>query len=263
MLDRLSRIPGVTATTASVGFPVVGSTRASLSIFGRTDETGRDEVMYVSLSPGFVGATGMRLIEGRDLSSTDDESAPPVVLNNESMARQYWPGGDPVGARVRIGPGTTDPWITVVGIVADIRQNGPTLPVIATSFGSTLQYSWPRRHFSIRSAPTTPALAAELRSALRAVDRELPMGPILTVDDMVQPDGPSPAGDAGADVLRVRRHRAVCIRPLRGRRAGALGMDPGAISRTRRPVRGAAGQRRTQRSISGAGRHGWWSEARC
>jgi predicted permease len=185
MLDRLSRIPGVTSASASVGFPVVVSTRASLSIFGRPDEAGRDEVMYMSMSPGFVAATGMHLLEGRDLSATDEDPAPPVVLINESMARQYWPAGDAVGARVRIGPGTTGPWITVVGVVADIRQHGPTQPVIATSFGSTRQYSWPRRHFSVRTAASHPALAAELRAVVQAVDRELPMGPVQTVSDMV------------------------------------------------------------------------------
>jgi putative ABC transport system permease protein len=127
----------------------------------------------------------MRIIEGRDIAETDVQESTPVVLINETMARQYWPGGGAVGARVRIGPGTAAPWITVIGIVADIRQHGPTQPVIPTSFGSTRQYSWPRRHFSVRSDLAAAALAADLRAAVRAQDPGVPMGAIQTVDDMV------------------------------------------------------------------------------
>ena len=184
VIARLEAMPAVRAATASVGFPVVGSTRASLSIFGRP-EVGRDEIMYMSMAPGFIQTTGMRLLEGRDLAPSDSDTAPPVVLINETMARHYWPNGGAVGTRVRIGPGTESPWITVIGIVADIRQHGPTQPVMPTSFGSTYQYSWPRRHFTVRSDQSSAALASDLRAVVRSIDPEVPMGVIQTVDDMV------------------------------------------------------------------------------
>jgi predicted permease len=185
MLERLARIPGVTMATASVGFPVVGGVRASLSIQGRSDESGRGEIAYMSMAPGFVESVGMTLKEGRSLTAADRASAPLVVVINETMARQYWPGGGAIGALTRIGPGTGGPLIAVVGIVADVRYHGPTAPVIPAAFGSTLQFSWPRRHFTVRTAGAAANLGAELRAAVRAIDPAVPMGPIQTVDDMV------------------------------------------------------------------------------
>jgi predicted permease len=185
VLERLRAIPGVRESSASVGFPVVGGVRASLSILGRSDEGGRGEIAYMSMAPGFVDAVGMRLVAGRDLSPADTDTAPLVTLINETMARQYWPQGDALGAKVRIGPGTGGPAITVVGIVADVRYHGPTQPIIPAAFGSTAQYSWPRRHFTVRADADGPSVAADLRAAVRAVDPEVPLGPFQTVGDMV------------------------------------------------------------------------------
>jgi predicted permease len=185
VLERLRAIPGVRAAVASVGFPVVGGVRASLSIEGRSDAGGRGEIAYMSMSPDFRHAVGMRLLSGRDLAPSDTSKAPLVVVINETMARHHWPQGDALGATVRIGPGTGGPLITVVGIVADVRYHGPTQPVIPAAFGSTLQYSWPRRHFSVRSEGPSAALAAEIRAALRAADPDVPLGPFQTVADMV------------------------------------------------------------------------------
>jgi predicted permease len=185
VLERLQSIPGVQAPTASVGFPVVGGVRASLSIIGRSDETGRGEIAYMSMAPGFLETVGMRVLAGRDLTAADAESAPLVTLINETMAKQYWPQGDALGAKVRIGPGTGGPVITIVGIVADVSYHGPTQPVIPAAFGSTYQYSWPRRHFTVRADAGVTAIAADLRAAVRAVDPDVPLGPFQTVGDMV------------------------------------------------------------------------------
>ena len=197
MLERLQSIAGVSAATASVGFPVVGGVRASLSIIGRPDEGGRGEIAYMSMAPGFVDAVGLRLIAGRDLTPADTDKAPLVTLVNETMAKQYWPQGDALGARVRIGPGTGGPHITVVGIVADVSYHGPTQPVMAAAFGSTRQYSWPRRHFTVRSDGERAALVADVRAAIRALDADVPLGAFQTVGDMV--------------ANQTQRHRLVMI----------------------------------------------------
>ena len=185
VLERLDRIPGVTASAASVGMPVIVATRASLSIQGRSDQSGRGEIAYMSMSPGFVRFARMPIVQGRDLTSADAATSELVVLINETMARTYWPQGDAIGAKVRIGPGTGGPVIAIVGIVADIRQHGPTQPVIPTAFGSTLQYSWPRRNFSVRSELSAAALAGELRAAIHAADPDVAMGAVQTIDDLI------------------------------------------------------------------------------
>jgi len=114
VLERARQIPGVTAATASVGFPLWGGTMAGLAIKGEAPDTARREVAYLSVSPNFVTDIGARIVAGRDLLPTDTDQAPNVVVINETMARRFWPGGNAVGAEVYIGPGSPrEEWITV------------------------------------------------------------------------------------------------------------------------------------------------------
>jgi predicted permease len=187
VLQRLHRIRGVRSASASVGIPVIGGMGAALAIHGRSDPTGLDEIAYFSVSPEFMSSMGARIVAGRDLLPSDDATAPRVVLINEHMARKYWPADDPLGAQVQIGAGSPDqPWITVVGVVGDLRQHGPTEDVRATAFGSTLQYSWPRRHFTVRAdGATALSLAVELRGAVRAVDPAIAVDMLTPIDQLI------------------------------------------------------------------------------
>lgn len=139
----------------------------------------------MSMAPGFIETTGMRLREGRDVAATDTASAPPVVLINETMARQYWPDGSAVGAACASGQARPNPGSPSLALLPTSRHQGPTRPVLPTSFGSTLQYSWPRRHFTVRSNVPPATLAPELRAVVRSIDPAVPMGRIQTIDDMV------------------------------------------------------------------------------
>ena len=181
VLARLVRSAVVTDVSASVGIPVIGGTAASLRIRERPADGELTEVAYLSVSPEFSGTWRTELVEGRNLLMSDTLSAPPVVVVNETMARRYWPQGDAVGARIRLGPDSESPWITVVGITADVRQHGPTQDIRPTAFGSTLQFSWPRRHFTIRSAADVATTSAIVREAIHAEDAALVPGQASSV----------------------------------------------------------------------------------
>jgi predicted permease len=186
VLEELRRLPGVSSASASVGIPIIGGTRAAMAIFGRTDELGLVEIPYFSVSPGFVSSMGIPLKAGRDLLPSDDLSAPPVTLINETMARRFWPDGNAIGARVQIGTGSPNqPWITVVGIVGDVRQHGPLVEVQPTAYGSTRQYSWPRRYFTVKIDDRRPSLPADLRAAIRKVDPAVAAGAVTPFSQFV------------------------------------------------------------------------------
>lgn len=186
LVDRVSQIPGVQSATASVGIPVVGGMMASLTMKGDAVGAAPREVAYLSVAPDFMSSIGARIVAGRDLLPSDHLDAPRVVLINETMARMFWPNGDAVGREVYIGSGQPDQWITVVGIVADFRTHGPTERVLPASFGSTRQYSWPRRHLTLRVAGAMPVtLAAELRSAIHAIDPAIPAGAVSAFDTFI------------------------------------------------------------------------------
>jgi putative ABC transport system permease protein len=184
VLERVQQIPGVTSTTASVGFPLWGGMMAGLFIKGDAPDAPRREVAYLSVSPNWVTDIGARIVAGRGLLPSDTFNAPRAVVINETLARMYWPNGDAIGAEVKIGAGDpNDRWITIVGIMADMRGHGLTEAIRPTSFGSTLQYSWPRRHIGVRTAGVLPAsLAMDLRSAVRAVDPAVPITSITPVE---------------------------------------------------------------------------------
>jgi len=100
---------------------------------------------------------------------------------NETMARMFWPEGNAIGTEVQIGAGSpNDRWITIVGIMADMRAHGLTETIRPTAFGTTLQYTWPRRHLAVRTDAASSTLAAELRSAIQAVDPSVSLGVVTS-----------------------------------------------------------------------------------
>jgi len=197
-LAELRRIPGVKAAHASVGVPVIGGMGAALRLHGAPADSAFSEVAYMSVAPGFMEGIGAVLKSGRHLSEADHGGAPKVAVINETMARTYWPAGNALGARVQIGSGSPDmEWITVVGIVADLRQHGPTMAVRPSAFCSTLQYSFRRRNFVLETGSLPATLAVNVRDAIRRVDSGLAPSRLQPFDELL------------AD--RTARHRLVML----------------------------------------------------
>ena len=184
--ERISRIPGVTAVSASVGFPVMGSMGARLTILNQAQSEGVPEIAYYSVTPQFFSFLDVPILEGRDIAETDDFPAPRVVVVNETLARLFWPEGNAIGAKVKIGAGAaTDREITIVGIAADVRQHGPTQDVRPTAYGSTLQYSWPRRHIGIHTDRPVAQLGQQVRTAVHAIDPAVASSTLTSIDEVV------------------------------------------------------------------------------
>ena len=167
VLAELRRLPAVPGNVnASVGVPVIGGMGAALRRFGETTHhPARGHRLHVR-SAGFSQGIGVRLVSGRQLNEGDREGAPEVVVINETMARTFWPAGDALGARVQIGSGApSDDWITIVGIIADVRQHGPTQAVRPHAFGTTWQ-----------GTVRAPQLRSADRSAAGVADERRPRG---------------------------------------------------------------------------------------
>jgi predicted permease len=88
---------------------------------------------YISVSTNYFHLMGIRILAGRSFGPLDEEGAP-VVLINEAMARRYFPQGDAVGQCLKLGPGNWRPWMTIVGITADVRDSGRDAPVEPTFY---------------------------------------------------------------------------------------------------------------------------------
>ena len=133
---------------------------------------------------------GERLIKGRWLAETDRDGSLDVALINESMARKYWPGEEALGKRFRQG-GPDRPWITVVGIVGDVRHNGITAevkPKFYRAFGQWHRSTGnPIRNMTlvVKASNDPSALVSPIRDRIRRLDGNLPIAAIRTMDEVV------------------------------------------------------------------------------
>jgi predicted permease len=133
----------------------------------------RDEV-----TAGFFTTLGTPLLRGRFFTNGDGPAAPPVAIVNDAMARRSWPGHDPVGRRVKVGPRDSDgPWYTVVGVVGDMRRQGLEREALPQMFVSLAQNHPPSNvALFIRTSSDDPlAMAGALRAAVHRVEKSVPV----------------------------------------------------------------------------------------
>jgi hypothetical protein len=199
------------------------------------DETsnGRAQADWQVVTEGPAEALGSGSC-GRFLERGDDEKAPDVAVVNESMARRYWGDLDPVGRRFRIGS-PQRPWVTVVGVVGDVRHNGIVSVVKAKFYRPHAQFHRSRGGATrdmalvLKTDGDPLALAAALRSVVRAIDPEVPVSRVRTMTEVVASSTASPR--LGSVVLGLFASRL----PVRGGRREGRRREGGGDRRAPRP----------------------------
>ncbi|MGE5412671.1 MAG: ADOP family duplicated permease, partial [Syntrophomonadaceae bacterium] len=131
LLERVRGLPGVKAAGLVRSLPLAAEIGDwGLDVEGFVETPGRRaKGDWQVVSDGALEALGERLLRGRPLSPSDTADALPVVLVNETLARTYWQGLDPIGRRVRMGSKEGRPWMRVVGLLRDERHNGVTAEI--------------------------------------------------------------------------------------------------------------------------------------
>jgi putative ABC transport system permease protein len=138
------------------------------------------------VTPGYFNALKLTLKEGRFLNDQDGTNSPWVVVVNESMARRYWPGESPVGKRIKRGTPTAKfPWLTVVGVVGDVRQMNLVDPVGSMIYLPLTQFPSSSMSLTVRSTVSAGAATALIRTAVRAADADQPIAWIRPLDELV------------------------------------------------------------------------------
>jgi putative ABC transport system permease protein len=184
VLRELRALPGVVHAGAAVTLPIGGDDfGATITIEGKPLPPAGQEpaVGYQIVTPGYFEAIGMRIRSGRDFNQSDTRDSAPVVLVNETLARQHWPGEDPVGRRLRIGRNPSTPLATVVGVVSDIRHLGPTQPVRPEIYEVHTQSPFSFMAFVVRTAADPEAMIPSVRAAVARLD---PAQPVATARSM-------------------------------------------------------------------------------
>jgi putative ABC transport system permease protein len=194
LLDNVRGLPGVASAGAVRALPL-GSTIGDfgLRIEGYTPPPGTGaKGDWQIATPGYLESIGERIVRGRPITSDDKADTMLVGLINEELARLYWNGRDPIGGRFRIGGGGANrPWVTVVGIVGNVRHNGITEVIKEKFYVPHTQWHKsvgnPIRSMSLvlKTQGDPNALAGPVRQAVRALDPSLPVADVRTMDDVV------------------------------------------------------------------------------
>ena len=188
VLGRVRALPGVVSAgyTTSVPLEWKGGTNG-FEPDGPVYPGRSYDANHRQVSTDYLRTMGIPLRRGRFFERTDGERTQPVAIVNETMARQYWPGADPVGKRFRTG---NDTWITIVGVVGDVRQMGLDAPVKAEMYFPYAQVDgqpwFAPRDLVVRSAAVDPmSLVPAVKEAIRAVDPEQAVANVRTFDEVL------------------------------------------------------------------------------
>jgi predicted permease len=192
LLQRVAQLPGVAAVAGTSEPPAVGYAMTfSFAIEGRpaTNASGREDPQPLRVvTPDYFRTMGIPVRSGRAFDPHDRTGTTEVVVVNESLARRYWPGENPVGRRISL-TGASGPWKEIVGVVGDTRMAAADAAPAPALYLPHAQKTWPWMSWltlMVRPLPgiTPEAIATSVRSSLRQLDADVPVQRVATVAEL-------------------------------------------------------------------------------
>jgi predicted permease len=185
LLDRLQVLPGVTAAGLCNSLPLSGRQRMMIGVQFEGRPVRPDQVQSVpsiSVSADYFRALGIPVIRGRAFTERDDANAPKVVILNQEMAREFFPGENPIGKRMVMGQGA-NAFASVVGVVGDVKNRGLDAQAQAAFFVPLSQSPDSTMEVALLTAVEPASMATAVRNAVAAIDPEQPVSDISTMDE--------------------------------------------------------------------------------
>jgi predicted permease len=200
LIQRITRLPGVTAAAVTSALPLSGNNWTKyLSFDGRPVPASLDKVPMVQFRAtdgDYFRAMGIRLREGRFFEPGDNRPGVPVALINAALARRFFPNEDPVGKLIWMAPpesllppgavpaGFRFPRSRIVGVVEDVHYGGLKDSPPPEVYAPLAQSDWlPTMAVAVRTSVKPGSLVASIRSEMAAMDRNLPMAHIATMEE--------------------------------------------------------------------------------
>jgi putative ABC transport system permease protein len=200
VLERVKTLPGVSAVGYTTSVPLQWKGGANgFTIEGRPPQPGiAYNGIHRQISAGYFQTMGVPLVRGRYFEETDDDRAVPVAIINETMARQYWLGEEAIGKRFKLGVNKA-PWVTIVGVVADMRQMGMDVPVKAEMFFPYRQikthFGYAPRDLVLRTGGDPLGVVAGVRQVVHEIDPDQPVSNVASMETLLtQETGPRRLG---------------------------------------------------------------------
>jgi len=188
VIEKLAKLPGVEAVGGVNQLPLGGGRgSASIMIEGRPADSGTINAVEPMLAtPGYFETLGIGLVKGRLFTEHDDDKAQGAVLVNQKLAEKFFPDEDPIGKRIRFGARQSQaPWLTIIGVVRDVRSEALDVESRPQIYRSILQTSNLALALVIRASSNPAALSAAARAEVRSVDPDLPVYGIRTMEEIM------------------------------------------------------------------------------
>jgi putative ABC transport system permease protein len=191
-LSRLAHLPGVASTAAVNWRPLGGALIRGTFVVddGRKLLKGEGWASKPAVTPGYFQTMGIRVLEGRDFTDADRASAPGVVIVSSAVAKRLWPGQTAIGRRISMEdhPKPTD-WLTIVGVVDDIIQDGLKSSRDAAVYQPLAQlnskFFLSHLSFVVRTSGEPDVMAASMRDAIHAIDDDQPIESLGTMSNLI------------------------------------------------------------------------------
>jgi putative ABC transport system permease protein len=182
VIERLTVLPGVAGVALASHGPIGGAAERPLVVDGNTDVAG--PVQTVQISPSYFDVLGIGVVRGRAFTTRDGLPGEPAVIVNARLAARHFGSADPVGRRLALSaPNTTaaPDWLTVVGVVPDIRQRPGAPAAMPIAYVPLTAAPPPTAVLMVRGTAEGVALAGPVREALRQIDDRVPLHRVLTL----------------------------------------------------------------------------------
>ena len=182
--ERLSTLPGVKAVSAVNRLPISGGDpHGDLTIEGRTFAAGEAlGVSYRRILPNYFRAMGIPLLQGREFDDRDTGGKPDVVIINQKMRDRYWPDGDVIGKRIKIGPPENEPWVTIVGVVGNVNHTGLDAEPDFATYEPHAKRPWSAMTLLVRTTGDPNSLAAPVQRELKNAEKEILIEDVVTMN---------------------------------------------------------------------------------
>lgn len=190
VLEEVSVLPGVVSAGYTTSVPLVwkGGASGFITENRQPDPAVPANAIHRQVSAAYFQTMGISLRKGRYFDDRDGQQSLPVAIINETMAHSYWPDEDPLGRRFKLGVPNA-PWLTIVGIVADVRQMGMDVPVKSEMYFPYRQIAshpwYGPRDLVVRTAGDPMKLVSAVREVIRRVDPDQPISNVATMEELL------------------------------------------------------------------------------
>lgn len=192
--QQIRALPGVSSAAVSDGVPLYYVGRTVVAVEGRSEfsEQKPYSVWEFSVSPNYLGTMGIELLRGRNFNTTDRRQSEKVVLVEKALADLFWPGQDPIGKHLK--PSWMKEWRTVVGVVQNVRKYNVMPDDFAAQMRGAVYFPEAQGIISppgemelvVRTAGDPSSTHQELAQAVAAVNGDVPVSKIRTMDEVIQ-----------------------------------------------------------------------------